>query len=743
MTPNRSILFYCVALVSAPLGADPAQRVDNNGRFQLTIPARSSEYAVLYRSNDLVHWRAVGMEQGEPFSPWRTLEDSVRQKRKGFYKVEHYPIASPHDSDGDGLHDLQELFAGAWLNPAASFAHESGAPLLPDLATYDRLAKRDNFPGASNVKEVKFLITDVQTDQPKLHFMNVNNHQYHYDFARKVLDKHTEESYWSGLRDFNNETYFTNARKNMAGSLVSHENYIGPEGGRGLYTLEFWPTDPVSFEHIQIAYEMVAANAPFIDHLVYHAPSETQRQVVIDNQTDFERSFIHIIDTEDLFSNVEYSPMNQEEAFGRLVLADGADTLSARDIVIFKTLPNDLTHVSGIITEVPQTPLSHVNLKARQNDTPNAFIAKASTHPEIAPFIGENIFYAVRPEGFVIRLATQEEVDDYFESIRPSETSFPPRNLAIQEIQSLNTIRFANSDSFGAKAANVAELRRLFPGNVPFGYGIPFSFYDEFMKHNGFYAEAAAMMAQEDFQNDPAIRRSRLKDFRTRMKKNSSLPGWMFDALTDLQNSFPPQVTPRLRSSANAEDSTEFNGAGLYNSYTHKGDEGHIQKSVKQVWASLWNYRAWEEREFYRIDHLSSAMGILVHPNFKNEQSNGVAVARNIFDPNWEGYYINVQIGEDLVTNPDPESTPEEMLVASLATSEYEIQYIRSSNQVEAGERILTREQVLDLASKMRRLNTHFDSLYPGFDPDFAMEIEFKMTEEGLLVIKQARPWVD
>ena len=132
-----------------------------------------------------------------------------------------------------------------------------------------------------------------------------------------------------------------------------------------------------------------------------------------------------------------------------------------------------------------------------------------------------------------------------------------------------------------------------------------------------------------------------------------------------------------------------------------------------------------------------------MHPNFKNEQANGVAVARNIFDPNWEGYYFNVQIGEDLVTNPDAESTPEEMLVASLATAEYEIQYIRSSNQVEAGERILTREQVLDLVDKMRTLNSRFDFLYPGFDLDFAMEIEFKITEAGLLVIKQARPWVD
>ena len=36
-----------------------------------------------------------------------------------------------------------------------------------------------------------------------------------------------------------------------------------------------------------------------------------------------------------------------------------------RDIVIYDTLPNDLPRVAGIMTTVPQTPLSHVNLRRR------------------------------------------------------------------------------------------------------------------------------------------------------------------------------------------------------------------------------------------------------------------------------------------------------------------------------------------------------------------------------------------
>ena len=48
------------------------------------------------------------------------------------------------------------------------------------------------------------------------------------------------------------------------------------------------------------------------------------------------------------------------------------------------------------------------------------------------------------------------------------------------------------------------------------------------------------MIAEENFQNDPAIREQRLKDFRKRIKTESSFPTWMISALTDLQNSFPP-----------------------------------------------------------------------------------------------------------------------------------------------------------------------------------------------------------
>lgn len=726
--------YFCAPLLGQNI---PDLTKTGDGKFQVEITPGSNHYSRLLRSRDLINWEAValGPSSTEPY----TLADSVLPRPDGFYRVDLVPTNSPKDSDGDGRSDLAELAANHGLNAADPIPTLDGNIFLASQASYDALSKRDNFPGAQNVKEVKFLITNIRTN-PELYFFNINRNQHHYDFATNVL------KFPRNYNAFTSATYISAAnRQNLAGSLVSHDNYIAPDGTKGIYTLEFWPTDPVAFEWIELAYEIIAKNAPFITRLAYHAPSETQRQLQKVNQAKYDASSIHTIETDDLFSSTTYQPMNQQEAFGRLVVSTGAETLSARDIVIFNNLPNDLTYVSGIITEVPQTPLSHVNLKAQQNDTPNAYIADAANHPDIAPLIGQNIFYRVTAEGFEIRAATQQEVEDYFESIRPTESSSPPRDLSETEITPLSEVTFAESDSFGGKSANVAELRRLFPNNAPDGFAIPFYFYHQFMIHNRFYPQVAAMISNPDFQSNPALRESLLANFRDQIKNKSTMPEWMYLALTDLQKSFPSDITPRLRSSANAEDTTSFNGAGLYDSFTHKPDEGHISKSVKQVWASLWNYRAYEEREFYRISHVSSAMGILVHPNQKNEQANGVAVAKNIFDPNWEGYYFNAQTGENLVTNPEANSTPEELLAAKLfGNSQFEIQYIRYSNQVPEGETVLTRTQVLDLVEDLKIINARFKSLYnERLNRNFAMEIEFKIIESGEISIKQARPYVN
>lgn len=616
-----------------------------------------------------------------------------------------------------------------------------GTLRIEDRATFDFYADRSNFPGAMQTPEVKFTITGVDTAQPQLYFMNTKNYPYHYDFVVHGLGWHIS------LEEFDRATYFTDQRQNLAGSIVAHDYYEPNEAVRGIYTLEFWPTDPVTFPFVRLAYDLVLAQMPFVKgRLYYHAPSETQRALYETEKALYAVSSVAVIRTEDLFARISYTPLMTGVAYGRLRVISGPETVSARDIVVYRTVPNTLSHVAGIITEVPQTPLSHINLKARQNHTPNAYLRAAATRPDVAALAGRYVRFVVAPEGYTLQEASPADVNAFFDSIRPKTPQIPPRNLAVTAVTPLDRIGFADSNSFGVKAANMAELAKLFYRRGAFqGFAVPFYFYDEFMKHNGFYDAAAALMADPAFRNDPRTRESLLDGFRRKLRAGA-LPEWMLDALGAMQASFAPGTSIRCRSSSNNEDLPGFNGAGLYDSYTHHPDEGHIAKTIKQVWASLWTYRAFEEREFYRVEHLRAAMGVLVHENYENEQANGVGVTKNIYDVHWPGYYVNVQVGEDLVTNPPALSVPDEFLVADLAGAQrYEIQYIRHSNLVTTGGPILTKEQVFTLADAMGRIHEHFRTLYhvDPADSDFAMEIEFKITADGRLSIKQARPWVE
>jgi len=625
--------------------------------------------------------------------------------------------------------------------PFGPLGSDCGTVRIEDREAFDFYADRNNFPGAMQAPEVKFTIVDVDTPDPILYFMNTGNHPYHYYFVVNCLHRLVD------IETFNRETYFSDQRRNLAGSIIAHDHYEPNEAIRGIYTLEFWPTDPVTFEHVRLAYDLIIEGMPFVQgRLFYHAAGETQRALYEAERSLYEASSIPIIRTEDLFGHVSYIALTTGQAYGRLRIVQGPETVSARDIVVYRTLPNTLSHVAGIITEVPQTPLSHVNLKAKQNQTPNAYIRDAAGRPEVQALADKYVRFGVAPEGYTLEEASFEDVNAFFESIRPKAAQIPPRDLSRTIIAPLAEIGFEDSIRFGAKAANVAEMRKFLPPfMVPDGFAVPFHFYDEFMRYNGFYDAAATMMADPAFRTDPQTRLEMLEAFR-RTLRAGAMPAWMLDALQSMHESFEPGTSLRCRSSSNNEDLPTFNGAGLYDSYTHHPYEGHIAKSIKQVWASLWTYRAFEERDFYRVDHLHSAMGVLVHPNYENERANGVGITKNIYDVNWPGYYVNVQVGEDLVTNPQANSIPDEFLVADLLGEErYEIQYVRHSNLVADGDHVLTKAQIFELADVMGWIQAYFWYRYeiPVGDRDFAMDIEFKITAEGQLHIKQARPWVE
>ena len=452
-------------------------------------------------------------------------------------------------------------------------------------------------------------------------------------------------------------------------------------------------------------------------------------------------SRIALVFDEDIHGETKFLELNPGEGYGLLRVMEPDDRPNPRDIVIYEALPNELPRVAGIIFTVPQTPLSHVNLRAVQDGVPNSFIRDALDNTDIDDLVDSYVHYTVTEDGWTLRAATPAEVDAHYASSRPATEQTPQRDLSVTEITPLSEVGFEDWDAFGVKAANVAVLGTLgFPeGTVPDGFAVPFYFYDEFMKHNGFYDDIEEMLADPDFQTDFDVQEDELKDLRKAIKKGE-MPEWITEELTDMHATYPDGQSLRYRSSTNNEDLPGFSGAGLYDSKTQhpeETEEDGIAKSLKQVYASLWNFRAFIERDFNRIDHLAAAMGVLVHPNYSDELANGVAVS---FDPvrGQEGFYVNTQVGEDLITNPDAHSMPEEILLV-----EYGYRILATSNQVPPGQLLMSDDQLDQLYDHLTVVHEKFKELYsPAPGERFAMEVEFKITSDDILAVKQARPWV-
>jgi phosphoenolpyruvate synthase/pyruvate phosphate dikinase len=275
---------------------------------------------------------------------------------------------------------------------------------------------------------------------------------------------------------------------------------------------------------------------------------------------------------------------------------------------------------------------------------------------------------------------------------------------------------------------------------------IPVVFYRQFLDGNGFDAEIAAMLADTDFQNDGNVRRTRLAQLQAEMLAAPVDPTALAAIEARLEQDFPA-TRMKFRSSTNAEDLERHSGAGLYDSRAGQvGDPAYpVDVALKTVWASVWNFRAFEERAYASIDHTQVAMALLVNPSFSDETANGVAISANVFDPapgGEDAFFVNAQVGEESVVQPDPGVT-----VDSLMYYWYHLNqpatYYTTSSLVAAGAHVLTRPQLFELGAALDALRTHFAAFYdpPDGYGQLPMDVEWKLAADGHIWIKQSRPY--
>ncbi|MEM1326844.1 MAG: PEP/pyruvate-binding domain-containing protein [Bacteroidota bacterium] len=704
--------------------------INDDGQVLLEVASTVEHYYILKVRHEAngAYDLAVAMTMGAAGST--IISESLSAYPRSHYQVLEYEINAPADTDGDGIDDVTEWRAmpsQSPLNAAPILDVEDGVLALDQFSTFKSLSLTKDLVQWSEFLNgrgyVKYLITDFYTD-PKVYFIDTETHRDHGDFARHIRTEYLGD----------------NIKK---GQVIYHPTSIANNGKIGTFAFNYSNGYGDDFKVVQRTMELLAANMPFLTNNLSYFITERNEVQYNEEIAIYDNSRVSVLLEADVYADIDYWGLHPSEGYGFFRQLSLEEVPGPKDIVLYESIPNSLPRVGGIITSVIQTPLSHVNLRAIQNNVPNAYIRDPLLVDSVAALLDNYIYFKVEQDDYTIRAATLEEVNQWFDDIRPKEEQQPPLNLYHDKILPLSEIQFEDFDGFGAKCTNVAEMGRFgFPeGTIPDGFGVPFYFYQSFMHYNNFFDDIKEMLADKAFQSDRLVREEQLKDLRKKIKK-AELPKWMYEALGDMQDAFPAGTSIRCRSSTNNEDLPGFNGAGLYDSKTQHPHEGHIEKSIKQVYASLWNLRAFEERDFYRVDHFQASMGVLCHPNYKDEKANGVGVSIDPIYNTDNTFYLNSQVGEDLITNPEVNSIPEELLLDRTVVSSTDYVVIQRSDQLSNDSLIL--EGYLDqMRDFLTVIHDRFAKLYRAEgDPNFGMDIEYKVTVDDQLIIKQARPWV-
>ena len=726
--------------------ADVSFSVGADDRVRIEVPSSADRYHVLYyRSDpeDAATERAVAIHMGT--AGQLELSEPSRAGSAGAYRVATYLKTAPADTDGDGADDLAELADNgvhlrAPLNAASTldgngneFTLDRGAIAVPDFETFRTLALENADPDLSRglLYAGKFFIIDAD-DREDAHviFLNVNYEKSHYRYWRDVLRRSRSEYYSSSV---------------LRGDFYYYPHVASPAGTPGTFLHRYLGRHSLSFSQVALLHDVLTANMPFLrNNLVFYALNPER---YAEEKALYDASRVPVYRDHHITENIVFAALNAGVGYGLLGVFHPGQRPTFRDVAILPRLPNELPTVAGVISLDPQTPLAHVNLRAVQDGVPNSWIRNALEDPAVADLVGKYVRYEVTAgteAGYTLAEATAADVAAHHADRRPETVQTPARDLTVTAYADLDDIGFDDADAYGAKAANLAELRDLALSDVevPDGYALPFHFYDEFMKHNGLYATVDGLLADEAFKAGIGERDAKLTRLR-RSIRDGEFPDGLRGEIGDLQDEFPDTTSIRCRSSTNNEDLPAFNGAGLYDSVTHNPDEGHLEKSIKQVFASLWNLRAFEAREFHRVDHKAAAMGVLLHPNFSGEKANGVAASENVFitlGGPADAYYVNAQFGEELVTNPDGH-LPEELLLSKDA--DFTVSVVRRSSLAEDGAAVLSDAHIATLHAALGTIDAHFATLHGvAAGAEFAIEIEFKVTAADALAIKQARPWV-
>jgi rifampicin phosphotransferase len=607
----------------------------------------------------------------------------------------------------------------AWCRMGARQAEH-----LERIDSFDDWARLSARPGHHTVartETVKFII-DLH-DAKRTYFLDTKKWEVHFNFVRRFIDPLVD------FERFSVQEYTRDDRRFMLGSIM---HYLDGEH----WSVELAGGDSLGAEGIVAMFDRIVEQV--------RLPVSLQFRPVSPGQIDSAATIayrIPVLSSESINASVEYQPVVLGVAYGHLRLRRGKlDVSSVRpyDIVVTDIVPEEIPPVAGLVTSQIQAPLAHVAVLSRNRNTPDMALRGAIELEAFQRLDGQVVKLTVGGQEFGLELAQSEEAEKAWAAMRPAAPFTPQFDPLTTGLVDVAQRPACAALSVGAKAAQVGLLGGIDGIRTPPSFALPFSTYVEHLKAAGLDREIEAMLADPEFARHAGVRAQRLARLREAICAQPVAPD-VLNALVERLRSIADSGRAILRSSTNAEDLEGFNGAGLYESIALPADPtpDQVADALRGVWASVWLQRAYEERDWYRIEHRSVAMAVLVQRFVDDVVATGVAITGNPFKQGQRAVFINTQVSGATVTGALGNQLPEQFLVANWYGSFEPALLSRSS--LTGGAAIL---HAPDLQALTGRLLQIHESMLPAHGGSAnAMDVEFALTVQRDFVFLQARPY--
>ncbi|HYV13260.1 MAG TPA: PEP/pyruvate-binding domain-containing protein [Pyrinomonadaceae bacterium] len=471
------------------------------------------------------------------------------------------------------------------------------------------------------------MIVIDRKDGNKIYYVNKKRYSFHKDFVNG-----TYLSLERG-REFFVNNYIKPNRRFILGTLA----YQTPIKR---WTFEFWEGDLIPADQIQLAYDVI--NKTFFAPVAFK-PNSLRQDEASKTLAGMQRVL-----QSDIAKEQAYQALNIAKGIGRIHIISKLDDhveIGSNEILVLDEVPVQLPPVAGIITSQPSTPLSHINLLAKGWGIPNAYIKNAKEL--FKQYDTYWVTFETLRENYKIKRADNDQLRDYVRREKERSDLVKPRSdLSEKRLLSLAEQRSRSSITYGGKSANLGEvLNAKLPGIiVPNGFTIPFYYYDEFINRNGLDETIRELFDDQKFIHDPAYRRQRLVELRQKIEGAEFDPELRRKVLEKVASEYAGKGL-FVRSSSNSEDLPNFSGAGLYTTVPNVRGEQPLIDAIKKVWASLWNFEAYEARERSAVAHSTVYMAVLIQEGI-NSESSGVMISTDPFDNGNKGaIYISAKRG--------------------------------------------------------------------------------------------------